>query len=156
MRKKSKYRPKHADPLAGIRRLQSASLRASTDAFSRDQITDLCLLHSAALAALMQGTASAADMSTLGTVHNVALTMAEQGMGADEIDAIKRAGACLVAIDARGEQRGRYIGTGEEISAVRYLVDVHQAQLESADCDVGLVVRALDAVRQRVAQGAVA
>lgn len=148
-RKRSKYRPRFADPAAAARRL----LRASRDPLQHDQLTDLALMHSMALADLLHGKATPDSMAILGSIANMALLMAEAGMGAEEIPSIKAAMLHLLSIERRHRERGNYVATGEEITSIRGMVETHQAQLESEDCDSGFVMRALDEVRNRALAG---
>jgi hypothetical protein len=145
----------HVDTLASHRAIHRAAVRQSTTPMDADQVRDLALGYHSALDALRRGAGTWDDCNTLALACNVALVLAEAGLGREWSDkVVKEAQAALVSLTARAETlRGRYVLTGGELQALRALLDLHDAQLESPDCTQGVMSQALTEIRRRLATG---
>lgn len=113
-------------------------LQPATPAPSRE-LLDLQLIERMALEALDACRATAADLATLRISSRVALRLCMLGYGLEQIRTPHRALAALVLLERQGIQ-------GQAVSVVREMLDLHDAQRETASA--ADYVRALAAVRQ--------
>lgn len=79
-----------------------------------------------ALEALMQGRATMGDLGTLITASNVVMALKSQGFGEDCCDIALAGADALEALQARG----RLVGTGPELVAIKRMMELHDAQLD--------------------------
>lgn len=84
---------------------------------------------------------------------NVALLMAEAGIGKEYIDHIKEAQQALMRCKDRAEKTGVWAFDGDGYNSVASVIDLHEQQL--AEGNVGVIERALFEVRRRVDAGEV-
>ena len=122
MRKRSKYRPRPviADTMHYVR----AGFRPLTDVVDQDR--HLRTRNHLALEAVMRGQATRDDIETLIAASNMTMALKRGGFG-DEYHDIARAGAD--AIEAlRG--RERHVCTGPELTAIKRMMELHDAQLD--------------------------
>jgi hypothetical protein len=144
----------HVDALAGHRAIHRIAVRQSTTPMDAAQVRDLAIGYHSALDAIRRGAGCWDDVNTLALACNVALVLADAGIGADWCDKVKDAQVALVSLEARASSlRGRYVLTGGELQTLRALLDLHDAQLESDDCTQGVMVQALTEIRRRMEAG---
>lgn len=125
MRKRSSYRPKRviADTMQYVR----AGFCPLTDFKEAD--TTLRIANHLLLEVLMKGSATAADINGLIAVSN--MTMALKALGvATEYAAIAMAGADAVE---SLRNRERKVCTGGELTAIRRMLELHDAQLDTVN-----------------------
>ena len=122
MRKRSSYRPRPVilDTLHWVR----SGFRPLTDVADENLI--LRTRNHLALAAVMQGATTAADLGVLIAASNMCMALKRGGFG-DEHHAIARAGAD--AIEALRD-RERKVCTGPELTAIKRMMELHDAQLD--------------------------
>ena len=149
------YRPRRADPFAAIARLGSAAAAVSTAPLDADQLVDLGIGYHHALTALRTGAGGWSDANDLAMAANVALLLAEVGIGGEYLPAIRDAQDAIVALLARGQRVGRYVFDGPGLVAVTELLSVHDAQLECEACTSAVMVGVLAEIRRRMADGQV-
>jgi hypothetical protein len=77
-----------------------------------------------------------------------ALIRIRDDLGADWATEIKAAQDAIYTMGRRGVEKGRFAFTGPEMTAVRVVMDVHDAQLD--DCTVKEMERALEIVAEEV------
>lgn len=117
-----KYRPREVlqDPVHYV--LQG--FRPLTDI--READVPLRVRNHLALEALMQGRATMGDLGTLITASNVVMALKSQGFGEDCCDIALAGADALEALQARG----RLVGTGPELVAIKRMMELHDAQLD--------------------------
>jgi hypothetical protein len=105
-----------------------------------------------ALEQLMRGEEPAFNWSSMADSANVAEQLSAIGIGSGEqADAvIERAQKSLADVYRRQSERGSWTMRAEEIDALRWLIELHSAQL--AACSYGEFERALRATAERVSQ----
>ena len=139
----SKRKPKqrtYRDPRGWIK--QRMSLAA-------DQLRDIGVPCHLAIEAMRTGHGNQGEAwGILAGSVNVALLMAEAGIGKEFIADIKQAQAALMRSKARAEKTGVWAFDGEGYNAVAAVIDLHEQQL--AEGNVGVIERALHEVRRRI------
>lgn len=98
---------------------------------------DRKLKQANALAALMRGEAKRAHVSDILATHNMAVALQKYKKGREYEGITDRSANALVSLTDRYAKTGKYLLTGEEMNALRDLVDLHNEQL--AICTVGEV-----------------
>lgn len=98
----------------------------------RDQITDLSLFGHAALAALERGHATSVDTNNLAVISNVCMLLCEIGYGVEAIGDVIAGQRAVVSLKAREARTGRAVATGQELQAIRGVIDIHDQQLDMA------------------------
>lgn len=91
-----------------------------------DQDVTLRTRNHLALEALTKGHATAADMGNLIAISNMTMALKRGGFG-DEYHDVARAGAD--AIEALRDSK-RFVCTGPELTAIKRMVELHDAQLD--------------------------
>ena len=127
MRKRSAYKPKPVigNPVAFVIGLTGRVASSSG-------MIDFKIKNYSAMASLMQGTATAKDMSILIEMSNICEAMREMGIG-DAYESICTEGRYAICkIAERKRTHGRYTPTGIEMQALRDLLELHDAQMEVA------------------------
>ena len=127
MRKRSKYRPK------GVRldcmHYVKTGLMPMRQAEKQEVIS---LTNYTALDALCKGSGTRMDCLSLIHAVNLAEALVINGIG-EEYKAQIRAGSDAVqALSKRGIQTNRWIMRGEEMQAIRLMLEIHEAQLDVA------------------------
>ena len=146
MRKKSKYKPKGVRldvmnwVLAGMKKvgtLPNAGI-------------GLKLKNHEALDSILKGEGTKAHVDVLIHALNVAeaLIRIRDDLGADWATEIKAAQDAIYSMGKRGVERGSFAFTGPEMTAVRVVMDVHDAQLD--DCTVKEMEKALEIVHEEI------
>lgn len=95
------------------------------------------LKQSEALASLMKGDANRAHISDLIAMHNMAVALQKYKTGDEYRDITNRSADAFVELTKRASKLGRYVATGPEITVLKELYELHDAQLEA--CTVGQV-----------------
>ena len=138
MRKKSSYKPRpvRADNmgwlLAGFERVKdnplSVHLRIKThDAMEQLRTGNGTFYHAELV------------MQTL----NMADALRQLGIGADYEDEINAAQRAMVSLGQRGLRSGRWLMTGQELTALNLAYEIHDAQLDVAthdDLEAGIAI----------------
>jgi hypothetical protein len=146
MRKKSKYKPKGVRldavnwVLAGMRKVGTLPTAG----------VGLKLKNHEALDSIMKGEGTKEHVDVL--IHAVnmaeALIRIRDDLGADWATEIRAAQDAIYTIGRRGVEKGRFAFTGPEMTAVRVVMDVHDAQLD--DCTVKEMETALEIVAEEI------
>jgi hypothetical protein len=146
MRKKSKYKPKGVRldavnwVLAGMRKVGTLPTAG----------VGLKLKNHEALDSIMKGEGTKEHVDVL--IHAVnmaeALIRIRDDLGADWKTEIRAAQDAIYTIGRRGVEKGRFAFTGPEMTAVRVVMDVHDAQLD--DCTVKEMETALEIVAEEI------
>ena len=146
MRKKSKYKPKGVRldavnwVLAGMKKVGALPNAG----------VGLKLKNHEALDSIMTGQGTRAHVDVL--IHAVnmaeALIRIRDDLGADWATEIRAAQDAIFTMAKRGVEKNRFAFTGPEMTAVRVVMDVHDAQLD--DCTVKELEKALDIVEEEI------
>lgn len=123
-RKKYRPRPVIVDPVSYV-----------VDGFKLpepDKVMKIRLLNHGAMTALVQGTATKNDWQYVCTALNVAIVLAENGVGEEYMLQIKEAMLAHAQCGKRLYTQGRAGYTGPQLTAVNLGVEIHDAQLEIA------------------------
>ena len=129
MRKRSKrrIRPVLANPmefvLSGMQRLPQL----------KEQFLMLRIKNREALEQLRTGNATRDDIEQLVAMANMSEALAINGTGIDWLTEIQASQQHLHALAQRGVDRGmRFVMKGQEWEALRFLTELHEAQLEGS------------------------
>ena len=144
MRKRSKYRPKgvRLDVMAWVK----SGLMPINDV--PHAAVNLRIRNHSALAAVTQGKATKDDIDDLVGAVNVTEALAMLGKGKDWADEIRAGQEAVLAMARRGLERGRFLFTGPELTAVNLAMEIHDAQLDA--CNVQELEQALDLVEKTI------
>jgi hypothetical protein len=144
MRKKSNYKPKgiRLDNMAWV---QSGIRKVGTLPTAG---VELKLKMHEALAAMLNGSATKADVDTLIYAVNIAeaLIRVRADLGRDWITEIKAAQDAIHDMGVRGYKKNKFLFTGPEIMAVKVVVELHDQQLDN--CTVKEMEQALFIVNE--------
>lgn len=126
MRKKSKYRPKRVllNPVGFV--LENLTPVRMHSSF----MTDLKIKNHGALATLMQGRATRADIDALIQMVNITEALYRLGFGNDYGDIVNNALVALRDVAARGADSGHFIMKASEIKAMNEAIELHDAQMD--------------------------
>jgi hypothetical protein len=146
MRKKSKYKPRHVRTdnlnwiLAGMKKVGTLPTAGIA----------LKLKNHEALESILRGQGTKHDVDVLINAVNMAeaLIRIRDDLGADWATEIKAAQDAIYTMGKRGVERGSFAFTGPEMTALKLVMDVHDAQLD--DCTVKEMERALAIVAEEV------
>lgn len=121
MRKRSRYRPKPIilDTMAHVR----LSIAPVTD---MPKLIDCRIKNHDALANLAQGRATRADIDILMAALNVAEALIMQDVGKEYIQQLRDGQAAIVEL----VERGAFLATGPQLTAINWAMELHDAQLE--------------------------
>ena len=97
-----------------------------------DWVLDRSLKVSSAFEALMRGEAARTHIEDIIAAHNMAVALQKFKIGEEHRDVTLASSGALVSITERFNRCGRYGVTGREVKALQELVELHNAQLESA------------------------
>lgn len=145
MRKKSKYKPKgvRLDTMAWI--LQGmAPLRTNEHAIN------LKIKNHNALTEVVQGRGTRDQIDVLIAAMNMAeaLYRTNPDLGLQYSVEVKAAQDAIFTMTRRGLDKGRFLFTGPELTAMNLGMEVHDAQLEA--CTIGDLEKALDLVAREI------
>lgn len=141
MRKRSSYRPRGVV----LDTMQWVTSGFKTLPSIGDQNVILRLRNHSALESVMRGNATATDVNVLITAANMATALKHIGKGGDWSDEIR---AGVDAVESLS-QRARYVFTGPELSAVRLMMEIHDAQLDA--CTIAELEKALAIAKRGIA-----
>lgn len=147
-RKRSKYKPRPImhNTMAWVK---SGFYKVST----HPATSTLALANHSALEALRKGEATKSDVKVLADMLNIveALTEVNPAFGVDYKSDIREMQDSIVSLSQRGKERGAYICTAKELDALRYALELHDAQLDIAT--VNDIAQAMDIIKRTVASG---
>jgi hypothetical protein len=146
MRKKSKYRPKGVRldavnwVLAGIKKvgdLPTASVAIKLE-------------NRAALDSILRGEGKKEHIWVLIRAFNTAeaLIRIREDLGADWSAELKAAQDAIHTMGRRGLKKGKFVFTGPEMTAVKLMMDIHDAQIDN--CTVKEMEMASDMVDEEI------
>lgn len=133
----------------------SASQARKSDArpLIQSQTTDIGLAYHLSFDAIKGGYATEEMWSNLACAMNIALILAEKGIGEPHIEDIKLAQDALMRAKGRGEKSGSWGLDGDGMRDLHLAITVHDAQMEAATkSDVRF---AINEVRRRMEAGEV-
>lgn len=116
-------------------------------------VRDLMVASLSSLRCIERGEGSEGDVHNLGFASNHSLLLAEMGMGKNLIPTIKAAQEHILALLSRIARKESITLTGPGITALRELLEIHEAQVTHPDCTEGAMRTALARVYQRQAAG---
>jgi len=148
MRKKSSYKPRPVRVdnlnwiLAGMKKVGTLPTAG----------VDLKLKNHGALDSILMGKGTRDHVDVLIAAVNIceALVRIRDDLGLDWATEIKAAQDALYTMAKRGVEKGRFAFTGPEMTAMKLVMDVHDAQLDN--CTVKEMERALFIVYEEVRQ----
>jgi hypothetical protein len=146
MRKKSKYKPRPVRTdnlnwiLAGMKKVGTLPTAGVA----------LKLKNREALDSILTGHGTNEHVDVLINAVNMAEAMVRirDDLGADWATEIRAAQDAIYTMGKRGVAKGRFAFTGPEMTAVKLVMDVHDAQLD--ECTVKDMERALDIVNEEI------
>jgi hypothetical protein len=146
MRKKSKYKPRPVRIdnlnwiLAGMKKVGTLPTAGIA----------LKLKNHEALESILRGQGTKHDVDVLINAVNMAEAMVRirDDLGADWATEIRAAQDAIYTMGKRGVEKGRFAFTGPEMTAVKLVMDVHDAQLD--DCTVKEMEMALEIVSEEI------
>lgn len=146
MKKKSKYKPKGVRlnavnwVLAGMKKVGSLPTAGVA----------LKLKNHEALDSILKGSGTREHVDVLIAAVNMAeaLIRIRNDLGRDWATEIRAAQDAIFTMSRRGLEKNRFAFTGPEMTAVRLVMDIHDAQLD--DCTVKEMEKALDIVAEEV------
>ena len=126
MRKRSKYRPK------GVRLDTIGYVMESLKPVTKHEsyLLDLKIKNSAAMVALMRGSAVKGDIDTLIAMSNIVEALYQIGFGAEYKDVAVDGREALLQIVHRAVTTKRFVPTAEQIKALQNLMELHDAQMD--------------------------
>jgi hypothetical protein len=146
MKKKSKYKPRgvRADNMswiiAGMKKVGTLPTAGVALKLKNREALDSILTG--------QGTREHVDVIINAVNMAEAMVRIRDDLGADWATEIRAAQDAIYTMGKRGIERGRFAFTGPEMTAVKLVMDVHDAQLD--DCTVKEMERALEIVAEEI------
>jgi len=142
MRKRSKYKPK------GVRLDVMSWVRAGFEVLDSRGLT-LKIKNHAAMASIVRGTGTIADVDILISAMNITEALAVHGKGEEWLAEIRAAEDAIKSMAERGLRlNNKFLFTGPEMKALNLGMDIHDAQLDA--CTVADVEKAIDLVAKEV------
>jgi hypothetical protein len=146
MRKKSKYKPRGVRLdnvswiLAGMKKVGALPTAG----------VDLKLKNRGALDSILMGKGTRDHVDVLIAAVNIceALIRIRDDLGVDWAKEIRAAQDAIYMMGRRGVEKDRFAFTGPEMTAVKLVMDLHDAQLD--DCTVKEMETALDIVHEEI------
>lgn len=147
-----KYRPKLSLPGGGLNAIARIGVRGeNASPLADDQITDISGSYWLSLANMKQGTGSMESCAFVGQALNLAMVLAEQGIGREHLDDIVVGLDAVAKANFRGLHRGSYRLDGPGMHAVSFAMEVHDEQLRVAHRKE--IVQAIAEVNARIDSG---
>ena len=146
MKKKSKYKPKGVryDNLswivAGMKKVGTLPTAGVALKLKNHEALDSILKG--------QGTKDHVDMLIAAVNMAEAMTRIRDGLGRDWAEEIRAAQDAVYAMGVRGHEKGSFLFTGPEMTAVKLIMDLHDSQLD--DCTVKEMEQALFIVEEEM------
>jgi hypothetical protein len=128
-RKRSKYRPK------GVRLdVVKYVVEGLKPMALHPAATDLRIKNHAAMTSIVRGKGTRTDIDVVINALNIAeaFHLVDENLGRDWRPEISQAQDALFAMAQRGVEKGRFLFTGPELTAVNVAMEVHDAQLDRA------------------------
>lgn len=97
----------------------------------RKDLDQLLLREIGALDAIVKGHGRLKEWQDLAALNNLTMTLAEQGVGPEALEAAQKAEAALIDAAARFQNTGRMGFTGPAIQAIRDVIEYHDLQRSS-------------------------
>ena len=119
-------------------------------AMEGDQLNTLSIYGYAAVADIVAGRATDEHISNLALLANVALMLAQGGLGEELADDIRAGQMACVAMWERYARTGRVGVSGEQLQDLRRLLEIHDAQLESGVTDAEMLHAMQEVNRARI------
>lgn len=140
--------------MAGIETLLTASARIEdTRPISDDQVTDLAAAYWLALDAMVRDTSGEEEWSVVTCALNIALVLAEHGIGLKfERDFVAALDGAFRA-KVRAEEKGSWRFDGDALQAIRTALALHDQQIVAAT--KAQLRAAMTEVRRRIDDGCV-
>ena len=145
MRKRSNYKPKPqlANPLACV----INGFKKAADV--GDPIVIVRTKNHLALDAVLKGVATRQDIDVLISAVNIAEALCWLEIGDEYRRQIDDAHEAILKMTRRGLKNGeRFVFTGEEMKAVKFAIEIHDAQLDM--CTIGEMEQAIQLVYRTI------
>jgi hypothetical protein len=146
MKKKSKYKPRGVRldnmswVMAGMKKVGTLPTAGVALKLKNHEALDSILTG--------QGTKEHVDVIINAVNMAEAMVRIRDDLGADWATEIRAAQDAIYTMGKRGVEKGRFAFTGPEMTAVKLVMDVHDAQLD--DCTVKEMERALEIVAEEI------
>lgn len=108
-----------------------------------------------ALTRLMRGQAIHEDLAALALAANIAMLLAERGLGEELLPEIIEAQQVTAILMRQMDAYGKPRPTGPMLTSIRKMLEISEAQLDSPDCTQASVEAATLEFNRRVASGAI-
>ncbi|WP_261533074.1 hypothetical protein [Burkholderia multivorans] len=149
---RKQYRPRPSNRCASLGPIQrAAQALIDREPMSDDQARDLGIAYHMSLERMLKGSGDEETWSTVTCSLNIALVLAERGIGAEFEAQIVRALDGAFRAKQRADQTGRWVYDGDAIHEIREALAVHDEQMRVAL--VGEVRAALREVHRRIDAG---
>lgn len=147
MRKRSSYRPRRVrlDVMGYV--IQGITPLRNTG----DAGLVLKIKNHDSLAAIAKGTATAQDVQNIISALNIAEALAKARLGLDYLEEIDAGQRALESLASRGVERGRFVCTGPELTAINAAMDIHDAQLDLTT--IYQIEKAIETVERTIRTG---
>lgn len=126
---------------------------SGTGSMDKDKVRDLILTARGSLENIEKGKGLEPDLYQLALASNIALLLAERGMGPELIPQIREGQHALMTLHKRLMAKQSLVLTGPGILAVRTMLDVYEAQVEHEEFTSGHAYTAYMKVLERMATG---
>jgi len=147
-RKRSKYRPRGVivDTMAHV----SVGLKPLSEI--DDALIILRIKNHDALTSIAQGKGTRADVDVVIAALNIAEALTMQNVASAYKDQLRQGQDALKDMAARGRGLGdRFVCTGQELTAINWAMEIHDAQLDAAT--VLDIERAVDLIEKEIRGG---
>jgi hypothetical protein len=141
---KRKYDPRRALSMA----LRVEDRFRTRQPLDESQTRDMGIAYHVAFDLMRSGRGDEESWSTLACMTNIAVVMAEQGIGGEHMAALARALDGIRRAKDRGRATGRWAFDGDALAAMVDALAIHDAQLEAAT--IGDTRAALAEVERRI------
>ena len=144
MKKKSKYKPKgvRLDTMTWV----LSGLKKVADV--PEAGTKLLLRNHVSFDEIIQGRGTKEHVDTLVHFVNMAEALAHLQLGRDWLEEIGQAQDAIYAMAQRGVSGKKFLFTGEEMNAVRQILELHDEQLRN--CPVRVMEEALELIAKNL------
>ena len=128
MRKRSKYKPRGVvlDTMGHVK----SGFRPVSD--TGDAVMILRIKNHGALTAIAKGDGTRQDIDIIISAMNIAEALIRMGIGNPHEADMREAQDAMLTMARRGVEKGdRFVFTGQELSAVNFAMEIHEAQLDT-------------------------
>lgn len=84
----------------------------------------------ASMKALVEGNAKRIDLQHITMAHNMVCALMKQGFGEPHAEDIEASAAALDSIAKRAREKSRILGTGPELNALNFMLQIHDAMMD--------------------------